>query len=118
MDGPARGRLTRNIPPATRRAVLHRDGLRCVVPGCRCRLWLDVHHLRARASGGTHDEANLVTLCSQHHRLVHDGVLGLERVAGGGIEVRHADGRCVVAGEIRMESHMRPERDLSSGNVA
>jgi 5-methylcytosine-specific restriction endonuclease McrA len=93
--GPTHGHLTRTIPPATRRAVLHRDGLRCVVPGCSCRLWLDVHHLRARALGGTHDERNLVTLCATHHRLVHDGRLGLRWTAEG-IEATHADGRVAV----------------------
>jgi hypothetical protein len=51
--GPEHGHLTRTIPPSTRRAVLHRDGTRCAVAGCRCRLWLDVHHLRARAAGGS-----------------------------------------------------------------
>ena len=98
--GPARGHLTRTIPPATRRAVLHRDGLRCVVEGCRCRLWLDVHHLRSRAAGGGHEEGNLVTLCSVHHRAVHDGVLGLGVIVDprgrAGIEARHADGRVGV----------------------
>lgn len=98
--GPARGYLTRTIPPATRRAVLHRDGLRCGVEGCRCRLWLDVHHLRSRAAGGTHDEENLVTLCPLHHRCVHEGILVLEVVRDPrgrvGIEARHGDGRVGV----------------------
>ena len=98
--GPSHGHLTRTIPPATRRAVLHRDGTRCAVEGCRCRLWLDVHHLRSRATGGTHDEANLVTLCPLHHRLAHDGLLALALVRDPrgrtGVEARHADGRVAV----------------------
>ena len=53
--GASHAHLTRTIPPATRRAVLHRDGTGCAVADCRCRLWLDVHHLRSRAAGGTHD---------------------------------------------------------------
>ncbi len=99
-SGPSRGHLTRTIPPATRRAVLHHGGARCAVEGCRCRLWLDVHHLRSRATGGTHDEDNLVTLCPLHHRLVHDGQLALETVRDPrgrvGLRATHADGRVAV----------------------
>ncbi len=98
--GPNHGHLTRTIPPAIRRAVLHRDGTRCAVAGCRCRLWLDVHHLRSRAAGGAHDEENLVTLCPLHHRRVHDGLLALETVRDprgrAGLQARHADGRVEV----------------------
>ncbi len=98
--GPQHGHLTHAIPPATRRAVLHRDGARCAVAGCRCRLWLDVHHLKARAAGGRHDEENLVTLCPLHHRRVHEGLLALAVVRDprgrGGIEAVHADGRVAV----------------------
>lgn len=94
--GPHRGHLTRTIPPSARRVALHRDGLRCAVPGCRCRLWLDVHHLRSRATGGTHDVENLITLCPLHHRLVHDGLLALVR-RGDEVEATHADGRRTVS---------------------
>ena len=52
--GPDRGRLTHAIPAATRRFVLHRDELRCQVPGCTNRLFLEVHHVHARAVGGGH----------------------------------------------------------------
>lgn len=90
-EGPARGHRSSQIPPATRRAVLHRDRRRCVVPGCRCRLWLDVHHLVPRSRGGTHDEANLVTICPIHHKLVHEGVLAVWRDHSG-IRVRGPHG--------------------------
>ncbi len=94
--GPKRGHLSRTIPPARRRAVLERDQRRCVVPGCRCRLWLDLHHLDAYAGGGDHSEENLVTICSLHHRLLHDGLLGLSRegdalVISRAGEVTHVD---------------------------
>jgi 5-methylcytosine-specific restriction endonuclease McrA len=82
-DGPTRGHVTRTIPPATRRAVFHRDALRCRVPGCTNRLWLDQHHVRHRKDGGGHDESNLVTLCNVHHRMVHEGLLAVEAVASG-----------------------------------
>lgn len=95
LDGDQPGRLTRTIPPATRRSVLARDRSRCVVPGCNCALWLDVHHLEWTGSKRTHHPSNLVTLCSTHHRLLHDGRLAVERLADGSLECRFADGRCV-----------------------
>ena len=40
-------RATQDIPPAVRRAVLHRDGRCCVFPGCRSARFLDLHHIKA-----------------------------------------------------------------------
>ena len=93
LDGDTPGKLTRTIPPATRRAVLARDRLRCVVPGCHCALWLDIHHLQWGVKR-THHPSNLVTICATHHRLLHEGRLAVERLGDGTLEVRHADGRC------------------------
>lgn len=71
------------IPPSVRRAVLARDGHRCAAPGCRSRRFLEIHHVRPRSRGGGHDPANLVTLCSACHRLVHekDGLAALRPAA-------------------------------------
>jgi hypothetical protein len=70
-------RLTHAIPPATRRKVFEQHGHRCAVPHCRNRLWLDLHHIRPRSQGGDHRAANLICLCSGHHRLLHEGALAL-----------------------------------------
>ena len=94
QPGPTRGHRSSTIPPATRRAVLARDAYRCVVPDCRCGLWVDVHHLRAQSLGGDHSEPNLATLCTAHHRLVHAGSLAIER-DGEELVFRFADGRLV-----------------------
>jgi hypothetical protein len=48
---------------------------RCRVPGCNRRRYVDVHHLVARADGGEHSRRNCITLCSTHHRLLHEGKL-------------------------------------------
>jgi len=53
-----------------------RDGRRCTfidASGNRCpnERWLHVHHLQSVARGGTNNPANLITLCSRHHQLVH-----------------------------------------------
>ncbi len=76
---------TRDIPPAVRDAVLHRDG-GCVIDGCRSRYRLQPHHIRHREhhglelrsnSQGTRrvplDPDNLATLCWYHHHIAIHG---------------------------------------------
>ena len=93
--GPKRGHRSRTIPPATRRAVLSRDRNQCAVPTCSCRIWLDVHHIKARWLGGDHSEENLITLCSAHHRRLHDGYFGIWTEEGGVLAFAFADGRVI-----------------------
>jgi hypothetical protein len=85
-------RATQTIPPALRRKVLRRDHGRCVVPGCRHATFVDVHHLEVRADGGTHDEENLVVLCSAHHRAVHRGQLEVAGSVSRGLVFLRGDG--------------------------
>ena len=71
------GRRSRSIPPALRRAIIHRDGNRCAIDGCRSRNRLQVHHVVPRSRGGPTDPSNLITLCWYHHHIaIHE--LGLE----------------------------------------
>ncbi len=74
-DPDARPRHT--IAPRKRRRILARDAHQCRVPGCRARHHLDVHHIIHRENGGDDADANLVTLCSGHHRLHHAGLLDI-----------------------------------------
>jgi hypothetical protein len=66
------GRKTRTIPPAIRRAIRARDA-GCRFPGCTHQRYLDAHHIQHWAEGGPTQLKNLVALCRQHHRLVHEG---------------------------------------------
>jgi hypothetical protein len=76
----ARGKSTsfRRKPLSAQRIheVNLRDGGQCrfVVDGTRCcsRRWLDTHHIILRSDGGTDDLDNLITLCSAHHRFLHE----------------------------------------------
>jgi hypothetical protein len=63
------------LPTAIRRAVLLRDRCRCRVPSCSRRRYVDVHHLIARFDDGDHSRSNCITLCSTHHRRLHEGKL-------------------------------------------
>jgi hypothetical protein len=75
-----------------RRLVLRRDRGRCVVPGCSCATFLDVHHLDPREEGGDHDPDRLATMCGAHHNAVHEGRLVVEGNASERLEFFHADG--------------------------
>ncbi len=85
------GRRTRAVPPAIRRALRVRDG-GCRFPGCDRSRYVHAHHIRHWADGGETALGNLVTLCSFHHRQVHEGGYGV-RVRGGEIEFLRPDGR-------------------------
>jgi Domain of unknown function (DUF222)/HNH endonuclease len=66
------GRIKRTATPGQRKAVAARDRA-CAHPGCNRPVhWCDVHHIVPWSHGGTTDINNLVLLCRQHHRMVHD----------------------------------------------
>jgi 5-methylcytosine-specific restriction endonuclease McrA len=90
--GPDRGKLSRHIPERTRRAVLARDGYRCVFPGCMCNLFLDLHHILPFAQGGDHSERNLATVCTAHHAAAHEGHDGLFLDEAGRLMAAHHGG--------------------------
>ena len=89
---PDTNRATQDIPPATRRAVMRRDGGRCVVPGCRNATFLDLHHLALRSEGGDHDPDRLISICGAHHKAAHRGALVIEGPVSKGLRFFHADG--------------------------
>jgi hypothetical protein len=87
------GRRTRTVPPALRRALRSRDR-GCRFPGCDHRRHLHAHHIQHWARGGPTSIDNLVTLCSFHHRLVHEGGYRVER-DGQGTIFRRPNGRVI-----------------------
>ena len=87
------GRRTRAVPPAIRRALRVRDG-GCRFPGCDRSRHVHAHHIRHWADGGETGLDNLVTLCSKHHRQVHEGGYGV-RARQGAIEFTRPDGRVI-----------------------
>jgi hypothetical protein len=86
------GRRTRSIPSAIRRALGARDAGGCQFPGCTYERFLDAHHIEHWADGGKTELNNLVTLCRWHHRLVHEGGIGVRPRRGGGFRFFKADG--------------------------
>ncbi len=65
------GRITRIPPTWLLRQVRYRDG-GCRFPGCGTKAFTQAHHIVFWRDGGATDLDNLATLCSWHHKLVHE----------------------------------------------
>jgi hypothetical protein len=77
------GPLVRYFNRAQRRAMIARDGDRCIVPGCKCRAAsTDAHHVVFYSLGGSTDVDNGVLLCPAHHHALHQGAFELKMIDG------------------------------------
>lgn len=87
------GRTRHIVPDRTRRIVEHRDG-GCRTPGCFTDRFVEVHHIVHWSAGGATDTSNLICLCPRHHRLHHQGRLGIVGDADidNGVEFTDANG--------------------------
>jgi 5-methylcytosine-specific restriction endonuclease McrA len=54
-------------------AAMVRDGGKCVL--CGFDIVTNVHHIIRKKDGGSNDLTNLVTLCPNHHHMVHAGIV-------------------------------------------
>ena len=73
--GPAR--VSRTVPPKVARLVHGRDGGRCKVPECPNMGFLHQHHEPGRRVVG-HDPVSMLLLCTSHHTMRHEGLMGIE----------------------------------------
>lgn len=73
---------------AAREIVRKRDGGKCRIPGCFERA-TELHHIvyRSRSKTQRWVPANLVSLCGDHHRLEHAGVIQIRGNADEEIEI-------------------------------
>ncbi|HEY1652108.1 MAG TPA: DUF222 domain-containing protein [Acidimicrobiales bacterium] len=75
-DGPGGQSLnlgrTRRDPSDAQRIEIRRRDKGCRFPGCTHTEFTDVHHVLHWTNGGATDLRNLVELCDQHHRFVHE----------------------------------------------
>ena len=109
------GRRTRAVPPAIRRALRVRDG-GCRFPGCDRSRYVHAHHIKHWADGGETALHNLVTLCSFHHRQVHEGGYGV-RMNEGEIEFMRSDGGVIPPAGKAQEDCFRGNTGAESGNT-
>jgi hypothetical protein len=70
------GRSQRIVPDRTRRIIERRDR-GCRVPGCTADRFVEIHHVVHWLDGGSTDTRNLACLCPRHHKLHHQGRLGI-----------------------------------------
>ena len=90
------GRKTRTVPTAIKRALVARDKS-CAFPGCHHTRFVDAHHIQHWSAGGETSLDNLMLLCSQHHKLVHEGGFAIERDYQDRWFFKRPDGRAVPA---------------------
>ncbi|MBA3456101.1 MAG: HNH endonuclease [Deltaproteobacteria bacterium] len=88
LDADRPERAYQDIPPAVVRFVWRRDHGRCQTPGCRSARGLEIHHILARAHGGTHEPSNLTLRCSSCHTAHHAGTLTISGTAPDQLETR------------------------------
>ncbi|MGH9134375.1 MAG: HNH endonuclease, partial [Ilumatobacteraceae bacterium] len=96
------GRTQRTIPERTRRLVVLRDR-GCRVPGCATERVLQVHHIihwDPHDGEGPTDTWNLICLCPRHHRMHHQGLLGISGNADqpNGLTFTDTHGRPIAPG--------------------
>jgi len=99
------GRKTRTVPKAIKRALQARDKS-CAFPGCHHTRFVDAHHIEHWSNGGETSLDNLMLLCSQHHKLVHEGGFAIERDYQNQWFFKRPDGRAVPACGYRAEDNM------------
>ena len=90
------GRKTRTVPTAIKRALIARDKS-CTFPGCHHTRFVDAHHVQHWSAGGETSLDNLMLLCSQHHKLVHEGGFSIQRDYQNHWFFKRPDGRAVPA---------------------
>jgi len=79
--------------------VLHRDGYKCQRRGCKSGdRKLHVHHIIWKSKGGTNEPKNLITLCSECHSELHDGVFELK---GRRSKTKHATEIGIIKSQLR-----------------
>jgi hypothetical protein len=76
---------TRRDPSDAQRLEIRRRDKGCRFPGCTHTEFTDVHHVRHWIDGGRTDLDNLVELCDQHHRAVHE--MGWKMSGGADVEL-------------------------------
>lgn len=67
------GRTSQITPSWLRRQVFYRDGNTCTFPGCETKCFLHPHHVQHWGRQGRTDLPNLITVCTFHHTLLHEG---------------------------------------------
>jgi hypothetical protein len=107
------GRRRRRPTSRQLKALRRRDG-GCAVPGCDRSRFLHAHHVTFWSRGGPTALDNLVLLCGDHHRALHDGAYRIERLGGQRFRFRDADGTAIAYAPDLSGSAARLAGDLAA----
>ncbi len=107
------GRKVRTVTTAIRRALWARDK-GCGFPGCSHTRFVDAHHIRHWADGGETSVENMVLLCSNHHKLVHEGGYSVSRDQSGELFFRRPDGKAVPHCGYRLDDQIAGDAAFDS----
>ena len=77
------------------RRALEARGRGCSFPGCESTRFIDAHHIHHWADGGETRVDNLLLMCRQHHRLVHEGGFRADRDPNGRPRYARPDGTLI-----------------------
>jgi len=100
------GRITR-VPPAwLLRQVRYRDQ-GCRFPGCGTRGFTQAHHIEFWRDGGRTDLDNLATICTWHHKLVHEHGWWIKGTAEDELRWYRPDGTRYRAGPTPVDDALR-----------
>ena len=111
------GRKSRSVPAALRRALALRDG-GCRFLGCDHQRFVDVHHIKQWCKGGETSLDNTLQLCTQHHKMTHDGMFSIHRTPHGTIEFHDPQGQVITSGRTQiptMPTWPTPEEPRAPG---
>ena len=62
------------------RKLERKAGFKCEMCGRKLTLTPDIHHIKPRAKGGSNRESNLIVLCPNCHRMVHEGQISQSKL--------------------------------------
>ena len=88
------GRRRRKPSDRQMQCLRRRDG-GCVLPGCGRTRFLHAHRVQFWSRGGRTSLDNLVLLCGEHHRALHDGQFAIESLTRQRFGFRHPDGHVI-----------------------
>ena len=104
------GRKHRVVSPQLKRALLARDKC-CTYPSCSHEQYLEAHHVMHWADGGETSLANTTILCSQHHRLLHEGGFTIHKNFAGEWYFRTSDGKVLPEAPVYKPVEYDSKRD-------
>jgi 5-methylcytosine-specific restriction endonuclease McrA len=94
------------LPVPLRRRIRRRDGDRCRY--CGITQGLHVHHIEYRSEGGSNDDSNLITLCNEHHALMHTNKGRYQPLCRAYIWMLYVEGQSLTL--LQLERRLRHER--------